>query len=240
MNRITRIGIVAVLAVAALLTSQNASAIPLSDLLAGGNIVSGDKEFTNFRNFQSNASGANATPMDPMFIDVTPVVVFGDIGLRFTDDSGNPQMSIGSASGLGTVFEYDVFVLLAGLEIVGNTLTLDASGFTQTIGFPANTGVSVDEVVEDASGGGLATKTVFNRLVNGVNDADTIDSAVFALQPMITVNTDIGLITDLNDPAGAARVDIFTQTFSQIPEPSTFLLLASGLAGLAAWRRRRI
>ena len=233
-NRIVN---VALLAMAVQLVGQTALAIPLSDLLAGQSIVVLDKTFTNFSNFNSGASGANASPIDPAFIDVSGTIVGGEIGLVFTDDPATPQLQIGAQSGQGTVFEYDV--ITAGPWIHDNTLILGPGAAVASSIVGSNSGILVQEQVTDLNNSQLAFKEVFMQFINGVQSMQLIDHKVFAPQPQIVVNVDIGLITDPNDPGGSAGMVSFTQTFSQVPEPSTLALGLLGLVSLLAYARRR-
>jgi len=197
--------------------------VTLADLLAGQSIIFGDKEFTNFRNFQSGASGPLAAPIDPALIDVTAVSVGGEIGLEFSNlDIFNPQMAVSGAgpnqidSGQGTVFEFDVIVLDPNLAIDDNTLELVSSNVgISTGGQPQIVGasVTVEERVLDNSQQEIAFKKVLSHTIQ--QDVNLVHE-IFPPQSQITVNVDIGILLDANAVFGNAIIDTFRITFSQI------------------------
>jgi len=224
--------------------AQDAFAVLLSDLLAGQSIVFGDKEFTNFRNFQSNAQGPNAVPADPTLINVVPKTSGGEVGLIFFSGLNDPLQStflVGDFSGQGTTFEFDVLVQDPNFRISDNTLAITNFGL---IGVVAK--VSVEERVEDTLGNELAFKEAFLQL-GGPNQQT--DHKVFQPQSQVTVNIDVGLIGDTLATSGSARLSAFDVLFSQtdltpsqgvavggeiIPLDST-MVLAAGAQYTAAW-----
>lgn len=230
----------ALLLSAALLLSLHASAaaVPLSDLLGGQSITVEDKEFFNFRNFQSNASGG-AVPVDPAQIDVTPAFFGDEIGLQFTDNPNMRQWSLQGANlGQGSVFDFDV--MSNGPFIVDNTLQFTPV-LTGAPGPPPTRAVVEEQVFGDLNQqNSLAFKQVLAEVAGPVN---LMDHAVFGADQLISVNVDIGLITG-NDPGSLSQIDDFTLTFSQldaIPEPAgiaIWSLLGLVASGLGLHRRR--
>ena len=208
--------------------AQSAFAATLAELLAGGSINFQDKQFTNFRDFQSEPGGPNAVAINPAFIIVEPTTFGDEIGLTFVDDPNNPQMIVGPFSQQDTLFFYDVVSL--GPPIIDNTLQFNAEIFASS-GIPSF--ATIQESVEDSFGTEIAFKDV--RLQTGSPNKFS-DHVVFAAQQMITINTDIGLASATGDSAASSQVFDFTQTFSQekslvggeiIPIESVSLILAN-------------
>ena len=52
-------------------------------------------------------------------------------------------------------------------------------------------------------------------------------------------NTFVNVLTH-NNPTGEIGGTLSTLQISPVPEPSSFILFASGIAGLAWWRRKKI
>jgi len=211
-----RIQIIIVMAITVILIAQTASAVLLSDLLPGGSlnltgITFEDKVFTNFREFDSNASGSNAVIISAGDIEVLPTQFGDEIGLIFITHT----MNIGAQSTQDTFFVYDV-IPDPSQVIVDNTLFLLSSQTTITVD-QAITGVEIIERVLDADGNENALKTD-----SGLNTLFQVD---FGPQSKITVETAISLVTDPRDPEGEASITSFLQLYSQapVPEPSTIL-----------------
>jgi len=191
--------------------TQDAFAVLLSDLLAGQSIVFGDKEFTNFRNYLSNANGPNAVPADPTLIDVVPKTSGGEVGLIFFSSPTDPALStfmVGDFSGQGTTFDFDVLVLDPNFRISDNTLDITRFGL---IG--VNGKVIVEERVTDTLANQLAFKQAFIQL-GGPNQNP--DHKVFQPQSQISVNIDVGILGDTLASGGSARLSDFDVLFSQI------------------------
>jgi len=216
--------------------------VTLADLLAGQSIVFGDKEFKNFRNFVSNSNGANASPVDPAFIEVNPISVSNEVGLEFSSVFLGPsgEMFIGGESDQQTFFEFDVVVLDPNLAIHDNTLEF---GSSPNAIFGAGTiGISsllIQETVEDALGQDLVEKEVFADTVANFQNPD---HKTFPPQSEITVSVNIELA--VASSAGQSVADDIRITFSQteiatvggefLPIDSTALLVAAAQSP-AAW-----
>jgi len=213
--------------------------VPLSDLLAGQSIVFGDKEFKNFRNLSQQTTGLNVSPADPALINVTPVIIQGEVGLQFSS-GGITQSTFfaGHASGQGTFFEFDVLVLDPNLRISDNSLILSAHSL---LGGPTSA-ITINESVEDPLGLDLAEKDVFAFNSGGNNKI--VDHKVFPPQSQVVVSTNVILTGDIVTGSSAELLS-FQVTFSQeriniavggemIPVDSTSLLVA-GAQMNAVW-----
>jgi len=133
---------------------------------------------------------------------------------------------------LGFGFGFDV-TADAG-EIFGNSIGYSVSG-------PLFTGRSVALDVSDVTPDGVVTAlqfgpgpplTVFD--IGSLADRNAFTS--FAPATFFDVFTEI---TIDGGPNGLAHLGLVTDQFIAVPEPMTALLFASGLAGLAARRRRQ-
>ena len=209
-----------------------ASAIPLDVLLdnPSASITVQDKTFGNFRLFDSFVFGLGGGA-DPANIFVSGALIAGEIGLTFTA----PQFAMvaGPSSTQVTQFVYDV-TPSPQFFIVDNTLRL--TSFQLGGSDTAQQQVIIEEQVLDSLDQTIAFKIV--------KSSDQLEAnAGFTPQSKITVNTAIALINDDPEDSSVNFVSIeeWNQTFSQtpVPEPSTMLLLGSGLAGLGFFRRRR-
>jgi hypothetical protein len=216
--------LVAMMAVVAVGPSMaSASVITLADLLQGGTITVGDKEFYGFHDFISHGLGG-ADPASAASIIVSPLVEGDELGLYF--DSA--EFFVTSNQGQDTHFEFFVKVLDRTKLISDNTLIMTAS--------QRGTGrASIAEVVDenDDNGDTLATKLVY---VNATG-SDTTDHKEFTHPASIVhISKDIALVGGSN---GQAFMSDFSQTFSQVPEPATLALLGLGGLSLLLKRRRR-
>ncbi|MGH9945189.1 MAG: PEP-CTERM sorting domain-containing protein [Pyrinomonadaceae bacterium] len=144
----------------------------------------------------------------------------------------------GSAStlaGVGTVnlFGADFALNYTGELPPGATTNIGLNSVTQSIGFPS---VTYAGVTSSFFGGSLT----FNNslLTGGLTAYATMDDMFFSINPLFTVNfSGLGFLT-LTDVGGFTQRQ-FTVTPVATPEPTTLLLLGAGLAGAAAFRRRR-
>ncbi len=217
--------------------------ITLADLLAGQSIVFGDKEFKNFRNFLSNSNGANASPVDPAFIEVNPISVSNEVGLEFSNvfKGSSSEMIVRGESDQITVFEFDVVVLDPNLAINDNTLEFGL-GTIFGAGTIGTSSLLIEENVKDALGNNLASKQVFTDTIGNFQNPD---HKTFPPQSQITVNVNIVLAVASSN--GQSLVDDIRITFSQtqisdngpvggelLPIDSTALMLA-GLQSSAIW-----
>lgn len=208
-----------------------AMAIPLSDLLAGDDIIIGDKRFYDFSGYASSGTGIDG--VDPATINVLehPNPPNGEVGLFF-----QRPMFVENGQILDVHFEFFVEFVnpQPGMLLSDNTLEFTAS---QSGNGVAIIGENVLSVADDPIV--LAIKQVVVSSGNNV----LLDHQDFTENvPRIHVVKDIGLISG---QGGTAFISDFSQTFSMtnpiivVPEPTSLLLLL-GCVGMFAARPRRM
>jgi len=223
------LGVIAIALGLSLLSSPATQAytVTLDKLLAGENVTIGDKIFQNWRNYSSIASGG-ALPVNPVNVTLFFTEVTDSL---YRIDYQTGSFAVGRNEYQDTRFTYDVAVVGGIAKIHDNGLELISFG----LGDNTKGIINISETIFDAAGNTIGTKLVQN------NKGVIINPAHFEWDPpvaFITINKDIAL-TGLDEVNGGAFISDFDQTFSQIPEPTTLILLGSGLLGAALYRRLR-
>ncbi len=220
-------------------SSSPTSYVPTSYSIASidpndGYIV-GDKIFKWFT-VTTTAQGGALAP-DATGINVTGVEVNGDYGLRF-----NSGWSASGGQLVDSSITFYVAVTPAaaaqGYLLADNNLKMTLYGNTTTLGE-----VSVSEQLY-AQNPALPGSPFVNELVWYKSDTNQLVTmgAQFTPTTGMWVGKDVianGGTDTLG--VGVAHLSEFYQTFSQVPEPSMFVLLGIGGLGLVGyvWRKRR-
>jgi hypothetical protein len=223
-----------------------------------GTIQSGDKIFENF--FASNLS-VGSDPADFRDIDVIPVTVAGNHGLRFVGPFFAETTQVGSTIfielGTGNM-RFDVRTTDPNVQLQGMNQSWPFTHFGQGfLNFAVNTTAqSCPDVF--CSGPGEFDAVVINTSLHGNGGSGPVipSPGIISEQAIFPNGTDFlrveniisivaGRITDPVETLHPTLVSVpFVEfTFSQttaVPEPATGLLLVpAGLAMLIAWRRGR-
>lgn len=226
--------LVGVIVVALALVANSVYAISLAGLEhVNGSILVGDKIFDNFSVHSVDAVGTFV--VNGLQIEVTPFVSGNREGLAFDGlIQANCQLTLpachtnndGESSYIDMFFSYDIRTT-DGRPLYDMGMTFN--------GVALGTGSSA-QIIETMNLGGMVTVTAPSIL----DDRELIlNSGDFA-----RVTTHITLIAG-SDLDGFASVSHFTQDFSsppvvpEVPEPGTWLLLITGIAGLAGYRYYR-
>ncbi len=195
------------------------SGVGLDTLLGGGSVQVGDKLFEsftyNFTGDMPDAAGVNVIPI---------IDSMGNYGIRFQGAFVDLASTVGGSDAL---VSFQVTATAPGFVIseahlAGNPTLLGTSGsisVTETFDFDPNLRIII---FDDESGGTQST-----------------DSAIVPNLETIAVTKDILAIAVGQAGQSTVTMSFIDQTFAQIPEPGTLLLLlGSGLPVLAIFRRR--
>jgi hypothetical protein len=186
-----------------------------------------------FSAFEFSITGNGNTVADEIEVTATAA------GLKFSSAQGT-FAGAGSASASVTYqFTYLVSLLNPADRITGVTATvngIDASG--------AFSNASFQKTATTLGGAALDASPVFIDLSNGgidiysPNPFTNTDTLTFSPQTVVRITDNIGII---NSGGFASILSVENTPFlvvTTIPEPATYGMMATGLLGLAAIRRR--
>ena len=218
-----------------LLGSGIAYAVSFSDLTNGESLTVGDKLFDNWSVDYYDA--ADFGDFNAANIEVTGIDDGGDYGVRF--DVNNSELSVTGDDIYNYVdltLSFRVSVLDPMYRITGASLGITSALLTLS----GDNGSFLFETIGTSSGmSDLGDMSAEFSYLDDELTSSLSDLILFDPQSEIWVSKNI-LVWSM-DSTDTAMLSGFEQRFSQavIPEPSTFLLLGGGLAGLAFYRRRR-
>lgn len=213
------------------LVASPVGAVPvtLDTLIPGGSITVGDKYFDNFDFYIATAFGTPVFPTSAAGISVEGLFIGGLPGLQFTGG-----MHAGANTIIDFIIKYDVKVV--GSNQLISDIHLGYNGGISGSGFS-----NVVEDVWDSNGVNLAHASVSgNSTPPDYSDpfGETGDVLILSTpQKKVSVTKDVQLLAG---QTGFATISLINQAVSQtqVPEPTTLILLGSGLTALGVFGRK--
>jgi hypothetical protein len=210
----------------------------IQEIINAGGILIGDKLFSNFDVKTTKSVGAVAPGADA--ISITPIQVLkagtlfgGDYGMQFNGLWSAPAQGLADST-----IEFLATIVAPGYAFKDNALWITGKGVGSSVS-PGFVSISESLYAEHPSTGiqSFADELVYYSTPTYRKDSD---SANFAPITKMWVVKDVGANGGIG-VMGVAHLSEFYQTFSQVPEPGTLVMLFAGAAGLAGyvWRRRR-
>lgn len=201
--------------------------ISLATVIDNGlSVQVGDKLFGNFSFVYSDTDGLTSDDLSRSNITLSTLSNVIGFGLEFTQ----PLLAIGTVV-KDIVLKYTATVTDPNFLI--SDIHLDITGTAGNGG--------LGSVGEQAFVGGFGGNSVANMqtYIQGTNtDVTSAMANIIPPQTQLWVEKDV-TVTGGNAANGFAGISIIDQTYSQVPEPSTILLVGLGMLGAVAVNRKR-
>ena len=217
--------------------SAQAAWVPIGDLVPISSLPSeglrvGDKLFTEFDVSPIAAGGAFAPSADSVFVRGGQNDETGDYGLQF-----RLAWIVGSEQLINANIDFKVSVL-PGYD---PWFMEDAVLFLMSAGATGTGSVSANEIIYDSSfmGNPLAALDVSREFGDG--GSDLINHSQFELDNEPAMVKEIWVETSIiisGGTAGTAQLSEVYMLYSQVPEPTTIILLGLGSLALLRIRKR--
>jgi len=205
----------------------------LADILDAGGIRVGNLVFSQFRVVASSSEGGSAAGWDDIM--VSGVLAEGEYGVGFNgswtaDDGGRADTTIGfqvTADEPWLLHDNSLWIAAFGASDGGLVVV------TENV-------YDMDPRVNPSQAHCLAEKMV---VYDGLDDGRIYDHVEYEIDGSPAAVSDVWVVKDIHvtsaGPGSTAAVSEVFQSFSQVPEPTTLVLVALGAVGVVLRRRRR-